>query len=215
MLPANAGCYNPIMEAMLLLIPWMVSVLYSSIPLFWFAIHPFAASWRKMDRSPYLFLLPIWSVIISTVMCATWPWHSARLYSSPWMWAPAALLLAVGLRTYTGIRGFGGHRLSGEAELRPHEYTQELVTSGLHARMRHPIYAAHLLNFAGWTVGSGLVVCFLLLAVSALVTFPMMVWLEEHELEKRFGQSFREYKTRVPLFTSPFQRRHIREGANG
>ena len=191
---------------MLLLIPWMVSVLYSSVPLFWFAIHPFAGSWRKLDRSPYLFLLPIWSVIISTVMCATWPWHSTRLYSSPWMWAPAALLLAAGVRTYAGIRGFGGHRLSGEAELRPHEYAQELVTSGLHARMRHPIYAAHLLNFAGWTMGSGLTVCFLLLAISALVTFPMMVWLEEHELEKRFGQSFREYKRQVPLFASPFQR---------
>ena len=72
--------------------------------------------------------------------------------------------------------------------------------------MRHPIYVPHLLNFAGWTVGSGLTVCFLLLAVSALVTFPMMVWLEEHELEKRFGQSFREYKKHVPLFASPFQR---------
>ena len=42
------------MEAKLLHIPWMVSVLYSSIPLFWFAIHPFADFWRRMHRSPYL-----------------------------------------------------------------------------------------------------------------------------------------------------------------
>jgi protein-S-isoprenylcysteine O-methyltransferase Ste14 len=156
-----------------------------------------------MDHSPYLFLLPIWSLIISAVMWTTWPWHAARFYSSPWMWAPAAFLLASGLRTYTGVRGFGGHRLSGEAELRQRDYAQELVTTGLHARMRHPIYIAHLLNFAGWAVGSGLMVCFALLAVSALVTFPLMVWLEEHELEKRFGQSFREYKTRVPLVPLP------------
>src|SRR5262245_57343949 len=140
MLPAHTGCYNPIMEAMLLHIPWLVSVLYSSVPLFWFAIHPFAGSWRRMDRSPYLLILPIWSLIISTVMWITWPWHAARFYSSPWMWAPAALLLAAGLRTYTGAKNFGGHKLSGEAELRPQEHAQELVTSGLHARMRHPIY---------------------------------------------------------------------------
>jgi len=33
-----------------------------------------------------------------------------------------------------------------------------------------------------------------------------MIGIEEHELEKRFGQSFREYKARVPLVPIPFQR---------
>ena len=112
-----------------------------------------------------------------------------------------------GFRTYKGIRsGFGLRKLSGEAELRPQEHTQELVTTGLHARMRHPIYVAHLLNLAGWSIGSGLLVSFVLLAISALGTFPLMVWIEEHELEKRFGQSFREYKARVPLIPLPFLR---------
>lgn len=195
------------MEAKLRLIPWLVSVVYSSIPLFWFAIHPFADSWRRMRRSPYLLLLPIWAAIIFALAWTTWPWHGVQLYSSPWMWAPAALLIFFSVRTYTGIRsGFGGHKLSGEAELRPWEHAQELVTTGLHARMRHPIYVAHLLNLAGWTIGSGLMVSFVLLAVSMLFTFPLMVWLEEQELEKRFGQSFREYKTRVPLVPLPFQR---------
>jgi protein-S-isoprenylcysteine O-methyltransferase Ste14 len=200
------GCYNPVMEAKLLHIPWMVSVLYSSIPLFWFAIHPFAGSWRKMERSPYRILLPVWIAIIFVLAWTTWPWHTARIYSAPWMWPPAAVLLFSGLRIYAASRGFGSHKLSGEAELRPREHAQELVTTGLHARMRHPIYVAHLLNLAGWTLGSGLVVSFLLLAISLLFTYPLMVWLEEHELERRFGQNFREYKTRVPLLALPFQR---------
>jgi protein-S-isoprenylcysteine O-methyltransferase Ste14 len=195
------------MEAKLLHIPWMVSVLYGSIPLFWFAIHPFADIWRKMRRSPYWLLLPIWTAIIFMLAWATWPWHSERLYSSLWMWAPAGVLVFSSLRTYTGIRsGFGTHKLSGEAELRPQEHAQELVTTGLHARMRHPIYVAHLLNLAGWSIGSGLVVSLVLLGISALGTFPLMVWVEENELEKRFGQSFRDYKARVPLFPFPFQR---------
>jgi len=195
------------MEAKLLHIPWLVSVLYSSIPLFWFAIHPFADFWRRMDRSPYLLLLPVWAAIILALTWATWPWHAARLYSSAWMWAPAALLMFFGLRTYGGIRsGFGAHKLSGEAELRPLEHQQELVTTGLHARMRHPIYVAHLLNLAGWAIGSGLLVGYILLAVSALSTFPLMIWIEENELEKRFGQRFRDYKARVPLVPLPFQR---------
>ncbi len=193
------------MEAKLLHIPWMVSVLYSSIPLFWFAIHPFADFWRRMNRSPYLLLLPIWVVIISALAWATWPWHSERFYSFPWMWAPAALLMFFGLRTYTRIRsGFGTHKLSGEAELRPQEHAQELVTTGLHARMRHPIYLAHLLNLAGWSLGSGLVVSFVLLAISALGTFPLMVWIEEHELEQRFGASYHQYRKKVPLIPNVF-----------
>jgi protein-S-isoprenylcysteine O-methyltransferase Ste14 len=116
------------------------------------------------------------------------------------MWAPAAILMFSGLKTYARIRsGFGAHKLSGEAEIRPDEHTQELVTTGLHARMRHPIYVAHLLNFAGWTIGSGLVVSFILFAISVLATFPLMIWMEEQELQKRFGENFREYQARVPL----------------
>jgi Phospholipid methyltransferase len=193
------------MEAKLLHIPWMVSVLYSSIPLFWFAIHPFANFWRGMNRSPYLLLLPIWAAIIFALAWATRSWDSIRLYSSPWMWAPAGLLIFFGIRMYTRIR-FGPHKLSGEAELRPEEHAQELVTTGLHARMRHPIYVAHLLNFAGWTIGSGLTISFILLAVSVFITFPLMIWIEESELEKRFGGTYREYKSRVPLVPLPFQR---------
>jgi protein-S-isoprenylcysteine O-methyltransferase Ste14 len=193
------------MEAKLLHIPWMVSVLYSSIPLFWFAIHPFASFWRRMNRSPYLMLLPIWAAIIFVLAWATWPWHSQRLYASSWMWLPGILVILSGIWAYTRI-SFGPHKLSGEAELRPEEHAQELVTMGLHARMRHPIYVAHLVNFAGWALASGLTISFVQLGISVFFTFPLMVWIEEHELEKRFGQSFRDYKARVPLVPMPFQR---------
>lgn len=193
------------MEAKLLLIPWMASVLYSSIPPFWFVIHPFTAPWRKMNRSPYLLLLPIWSAIIFVLGWATWPWRALQLYSSAWMWAPAALLFWFGLRTYAGIRSeFGAHKLSGEAELRPHEHAQELVTTGMHSRMRHPIYVAHLANLTGWAMGSGLLVVWAFLAVSVVVTFPLMIWLEERELAARFGQSYRDYQRSVPLFPNLF-----------
>jgi protein-S-isoprenylcysteine O-methyltransferase Ste14 len=197
-------CYNQAMEAKLLLIPWMASVLYSSIPVFWFAIHPFARSWRRMDRSPYRLLLPLWIAIILLLGWAGWGWHDARLYSSPWMWAPAAPLFLFGFKIYAGIRSeFGTHKLTGEAELRPREHPQELVTTGLHARMRHPIYVAHLASFTAWTIGSGLLVAYVLLALSLACTFPLMIWLEERELGARFGASYREYQRTVPLLPNP------------
>ena len=192
------------MEAKLLLIPWMAAVIYSSIPLFWFVIHPFAARWRRMRKSPYRALLPLWALMIAGLGCITWPWHSQRLYSTSWMWIPALPLLFAGLRVYRRIApDFGAHKLSGEAELRPVEHTQELVTTGLHTRMRHPIYFAHLVNLARWSLGSGLLIDYVLLAVNAFITFPVMIYMEERELEGRFGESFREYRSRVPLMPWP------------
>ncbi|HET9838581.1 MAG TPA: isoprenylcysteine carboxylmethyltransferase family protein [Candidatus Angelobacter sp.] len=202
------------MEAKLLLIPWMASVLYSSVPLFWFVVHPFAGSWRRMHRSPYRVVLPIWAALIFLLGWITWPWHAERLYSSAWMWAPAALLLLSGLSIYARIgSSFGAHKLSGEAEVRPDEHAQELVTTGLHSRMRHPIYVAHLSNFAGWTIGSGLLVCFVLLAFSLVLTFPLMIWLEERELTARFGSNYREYQQRVPLIPGLLFRHHEKRTA--
>jgi len=190
----------------LLLVPWFIGILYTSIPLFWFFIHPMVRRWQKMRRSPYRLLLPLWAILIGALMLAGWPWHSRQLYSNGWFWLPAFLLFVLGARTYRRIApDFGLHNFTGETELRPQEHQQALVTTGLHQRMRHPIYFAHLCMFTGWTIASGLLENFMLLAVSIFVTFPLMIWLEELELKKRFGQSFFDYKARVPLM--PFQRR--------
>lgn len=188
------------MQAKLLLIPWMAAVIYSSIPLFWFAIHPFAVRWRTMQKSPYRALLPLWAFMIFVPGWLSWPWHAQRIYSTPWMWVPALPFFAFGMRVYRRIFSeFGAHKLSGEAELRPNEHQQELITSGLHKNMRHPIYFAHLCNLAGWTLGGGLLVNYAMLALNAFITFPIMIYMEERELETRFGQRYREYKARVPL----------------
>lgn len=189
----------------LLLIPWFIGILYSSIPLFWFFIHPIALRWQGMRWSPYRLLLPLWAVVIGVLLSATWPWHSRQIYTSGWLWMPALLFFLLGARTYRRIPDFGLHNFSGETELRPQEHKQALVTSGLHQRMRHPIYFAHLCMFIAWTIGSGLLVNFILLGVSICVTFPLMIWLEERELNRRFGQSYVDYKARVPLF--PYQGR--------
>ena len=195
---------SKIMESKLLLIPWMIAVLYSSIPLFWFVIHPFARRWQRMSRSPYRALLPVWFAMIAGLGWITWPWHSQQLYSTSWTWITALPFLLAGVRVYRRIFSeFGAHKVSGEAELRPREHRQELVTTGLHRSARHPIYLAHLCNLAGWALGSGLLMVYVLLAVNAFITFPVMVYIEERELEERFGESFREYKSRVPLVPWP------------
>ncbi|HLY99743.1 MAG TPA: methyltransferase [Candidatus Angelobacter sp.] len=191
------------MASKLLLAPWLMTILYSSIPLFWFAIHPLAPRWRQLRRSPYLFLLPMWAAIIAMLGIVAWPWREFRLYTGWWhalAAVPACLLWSSSLRIYRRIGPeFGLRNFIGETELRSQQSEEAPVTHGLHARMRHPIYFAHLMMMSGWAVVSGLASGFALLAVSLLCTFPLMVRMEERELEKRFGGSYMRYKRSVPL----------------
>ena len=197
------------MEAMLLRIPWLLGISYSSIPLFWLAIHPFAATWRRLNWSPYRALLPIWAIVILAEIWITRPWHTLRLYSSPYIWLGALPFFAMGWKTYRRIFAeFGGRNFTGATEIVKDGDAGSLVNTGMHSRMRHPIYAAHLCNFAGLAIGSGLVVNFVLLVISLFVTYPMMIALEERELERRFGASYREYKRSVPLLPVIFWERN-------
>jgi protein-S-isoprenylcysteine O-methyltransferase Ste14 len=70
---------------------------------------------------------------------------------------------------------------------------QRLVISGIRARVRHPIYLGHLCEMLAWSLGTGLAVCYGLTAF-ALVTGAIMIRLEEKELERRFGDQYRQYK---------------------
>jgi protein-S-isoprenylcysteine O-methyltransferase Ste14 len=183
---------------LLLEFAWLVGIIYSTIPLFWLLVHPFADFWRR-QRSPFRVLLPAWVLLWIAVGVITWPWHFVRLYVAFWPWIAAAIFFLAGISVYRRVRtDLGAHILLGLPELRPQEHEQKLVTTGIYARVRHPIYLAHFCMLLAWTVGSGLLVNYCLLA-SAVVTGTAMIALEERELEKRFGEQFRKYRARVPI----------------
>ncbi len=72
-----------------------------------------------------------------------------------------------------------------------------LVTNGLHARVRHPIYSGTVLVFLGmlifWPDMS-----FLVSNLALIVYLPIGIFLEEKKLLKLFGEQYRDYKQRVP-----------------
>ena len=183
---------------------WVFGIIYATIPAFWMAVHPFAGYWRARKRNPFPILGLIWLAIILGGVVITLPWHKQQLYTVPLLWIPAALLFACALFIYRRAgRIFGRDILIGRTELASQTQGQTLVTSGIHARLRHPIYLGHLLMLTSWTFGSGLVVMFALLAF-AVITGALMIRMEDAELEARFGDQFRAYKKRVPaIFTLP------------
>ncbi|MCU1308135.1 MAG: putative protein-S-isoprenylcysteine methyltransferase-like protein [Acidobacteriaceae bacterium] len=182
-----------------LTIAWIAGIVYASIPSFWLAIHPFAERWRSRKGKVYPIIGGVWLALIVVIGAATWRRREVTLYSTPWSLVVAAMLFGAGIYTYRSIGSdFGGDRLIGRSEVQPEQYEQRLITTGMHSRMRHPIYLAHLCMLTAWTVGSGLLVLFALWCF-AIVTGVFMIRTEDAELEKRFGEEFREYRKRVPV----------------
>lgn len=176
---------------------WILVCWYATIPSFWLIIHPVPEYWRK-HASPYRVILPSWLMMIAAAAAATWRWRSVRLYDAPWTWTLFFLFAASAIVFYRGSRKhISGQQIMGRAEVQPEKHEQKLVTTGMHGRVRHPLYVGHLLMMTGWSVGSGLAACYVL-TVFAVVTGVVMIRLEEKELEQRFGEVYREYKKNVP-----------------
>jgi protein-S-isoprenylcysteine O-methyltransferase Ste14 len=190
------------MRYWLQLIGWLACIVYSTIPAFWFMIHPFAERWRARhlshQRSPYMVLLPVWMVMWVVLALVTRPWRGILLYRSDWGWIAAALLFASGLYVYSQSgKNFSAKQLGGLPEVHGGNREQRLITDGIRSRVRHPVYLAHLCEMLAWSAGTGLAVCWVLTAF-AMVTGAVMIRMEDAELEQRFGEEYRDYEGNVP-----------------
>jgi len=180
------------------LMGWLACVIYATIPSFWLLIHPRAEYWRSRSRSPYRMLLPLWVGMWIILALFTAPWRRVALYHAWLTWIPAILLLAAGITLfkYAGAH-FTAAQLGGLPELLPNHHEQRLVTTGIRAHVRHPVYLAHLCEMLAWSIGTGLAVCYGLTAFT-IATGAIMIRMEDNELERRFGDAYRTYRRQVP-----------------
>jgi len=180
------------------LLAMLACSVYCTIPLFWLVLHPSIQRWRRHGRRAYGLILPIWAVFIATAFLILWPFRFVRYYATWVSWIPAAFLFWIGLSLYRAAsKSFSRTQVSGLAELEPSAHRQELVTTGIRARVRHPIYLGHLCEIAAWCIGAGLVALFAL-AGFAIITGALMIRIEDRELEARFGKEYRAYRRAVP-----------------
>ncbi len=178
-------------------IAWVIAVIYATIPSYWLLVHPRIEYWRAR-RARLISVGPLWMALWVVAGALTWRWRLIVLYRNVWAWIPAAALIVAGFFVYMRARqNFSTDQVLGRSELEPDRHEQRLNTSGIRSHVRHPYYFGHLCELAGWTIGSGLEVLFVLTAF-AVVSGGFMIAAEERELEDRFGQAYREYKQRVP-----------------
>ena len=78
-----------------------------------------------------------------------------------------------------------------------------LVTGGIFAWMRNPMYVGLMLVVAGLGIALASDWTLVLLVPAALILHFYVVTREERYLEKKFGESYRVYMSKVPRYGLP------------
>jgi protein-S-isoprenylcysteine O-methyltransferase Ste14 len=108
-------------------------------------------------------------------------------------WIVAALVIVAG----EALR-VAGVSAAGTVTRRRSRNVQRLVTYGVFAWVRNPLYVGNFLIWTGFVIGSGLL-WFLPIAMALFaIEYSLIVRYEEGVLESTFGEEFLAYKSRTP-----------------
>lgn len=102
-----------------------------------------------------------------------------------------------------GFSGRGSFVRSG-TNVNPFKPSSVLVTTGIFARVRNPMYVGLALVVAGIGIAFASDWTLVMLVVAALVTHFGVVTREERYLEAKFGDAYRNYMRSVPRYGLPF-----------
>ena len=80
---------------------------------------------------------------------------------------------------------------------------RRLVTEGVYAHVRHPQYSGIFLITVGFLLQWPTIITLLMWPV-LIVAYYRLAMREEREVEKKFGETYQEYKRRVPAFIPKF-----------
>lgn len=86
--------------------------------------------------------------------------------------------------------------IGGLIQLRGLENIDHLVTTGLYARLRHPMYAGFILWIVGWVVAFGALIS-LAVGIVSVANILFWRWLEERSLQSQHGQVYLSYYQRT------------------
>ncbi|MES1155185.1 MAG: isoprenylcysteine carboxylmethyltransferase family protein, partial [Pseudorhodoplanes sp.] len=99
---------------------------------------------------------------------------------------------------------YAGHFFSlAKTNIPPWKPALHLVTGGLYAWVRNPMYVGFGFITAGLAVAFGSDWTFVLMLPAAILLHRGVVLREERYLEAKFGEPYRQYMARVPRYGWP------------
>jgi protein-S-isoprenylcysteine O-methyltransferase Ste14 len=134
------------------------------------------------------------------------PLLTIKIYTIPLFDIPLYLLNIIfalpfiSISVWFGISGVQKTTLEVSEYHKPHE----VITEGVYAVIRHPQYLAAILAHIGCSIlFSGL---YSLISTPLIVAYNVLIsWKEEKELMKEFGETYRIYKEKTPMFFPRFR----------
>jgi protein-S-isoprenylcysteine O-methyltransferase Ste14 len=143
----------------------------------------------------YPLALIMWEVVPWAISLLTprYGWIQGR----PGIWNLLGLILVL-VGTIGLIWGLALHAAESPKGIQWELDRSYLLRRGLYAFSRHPMYVSELTLLLGWVIFYGSVALLIFFMIWYLFFNYYAIPLEERTLEAHFGESYREYKNRVP-----------------
>lgn len=137
---------------------------------------------------------PILLLIAIILMIAIWfLWAQPVLVPPPWHWL-GLLLIALGLPLSVGSAMY--FRRIG-TNIIPHREPGQLVSDRAFGYTRNPMYLGLSLILLGLAIIFSVPTSFVIVAAFVFIIDRSNIRFEEAAMERKFGDAYREYKTRV------------------
>ena len=166
----------------------------------WRSFGAFSAFLIALFTEMYGFPLTIY--VLTAVLGSRYPALNPFSHASGHLWITllgGGAWMSVVIHLVSNGLMLAGLLLIGAGWRRIHGAHGALVTDGVYARMRHPQYAGLMLITIGMLIQWPTII--------TVATWPLLILVyyrlarrEEREAERQFGDGYREYRARVPMF---------------
>ena len=177
----------------------LMVVLVPPIVVFWCAVHPLAAVWRRVG--PWI----AYSVLLGIVLVLSWGCFLLREVLMGRDLGTHLVPLVLGLSLYLiskpleiQIRKYLILKiLIGWPELAPNGMESKLLKEGIYGRVRHPRYVSTMVGMIGFALLTNYSGVYVVVALT-LPGLYLITVVEERELLIRFGEEYRHYQEELP-----------------
>ncbi len=179
----------------------MVWMMWSIVTIALVLLPLFPNLWKKIGILTYLVFLAFWLPIAYLILLSQNLLLQIKMDFHIIVVFLGFILIMIGLMIHVwtakllGIKALIGYNV-----VRPDNEKSGLITSSLFSIVRHPTYLAHTSLWLGFFLLTGFLSLMILTLLDFLITYFMIIPLEEKELIQRFRQEYIDYKKRVPKF---------------
>jgi protein-S-isoprenylcysteine O-methyltransferase Ste14 len=136
-------------------------------------------------------LIALLSILLGTLFNWFWP---APIIPESLRWPLGALFILGGV----GIAASCSHLFKkAQTNIRPSKTTTHIITTGIYGLSRNPIYLSFVLAGVGIAFAVNSLWIVLMQIPVVLLIRKFVIAKEEHYLESKFGDEYRNYKLRV------------------